>query len=151
MRINQNNLQGLGRGWNSWRTTRASAIPCTACISLLTVFLAARTSFAHTSPGLQTYSGIHDVWKWGASVGGQMWRTTSNIGDNYNRMLLIGFAQNGLEKYAGSGHWNDPDMLEIGNGGMKGNVLSEPPAPGCDLPAGGSGFRVSEFTWSRAW
>src|SRR4051794_36007020 len=33
-------------------------------------------------------------------------------------MALIGFSQAGLEKYAGPGHWNDPDMLEIGNGGM---------------------------------
>jgi alpha-galactosidase len=63
--------------------------------------------------------GIQDVWKWGASVGGQMWRTTGDISDNYHQMLHIGFGQNGLEKYAGPGHWNDPDMLEIGNGGMK--------------------------------
>ena len=34
-------------------------------------------------------------------------------------MSLIGFSQNGLEKFAGPGHWNDPDMLEVGNGGMK--------------------------------
>ncbi len=33
-------------------------------------------------------------------------------------MALIGFSQNGLEKFAGPGHWNDPDMLEVGNGGM---------------------------------
>ena len=33
-------------------------------------------------------------------------------------MANIGFNQNGREKYAGPGHWNDPDMLEIGNGGM---------------------------------
>jgi alpha-galactosidase len=31
---------------------------------------------------------------------------------------VIGFSQNGMEKYAGPGHWNDPDMLEVGNGGM---------------------------------
>jgi len=62
--------------------------------------------------------GIRDVWKWGAAVGGQMWRTTGDISDNYNSMIVIGFAQNGLEKYAGPGHWNDPDMLEIGNGKM---------------------------------
>ncbi len=60
--------------------------------------------------------GIQDVWKWGASVGGQMWRTTGDISDNYDSVMLHGLAQNGLEKYAGSGHWNDPDMLEIGNG-----------------------------------
>jgi alpha-galactosidase len=34
-------------------------------------------------------------------------------------MALIGFSQAGLEKFAGPGHWNDPDMLEVGNGGMK--------------------------------
>jgi len=62
--------------------------------------------------------GIQDVWKWGASVGGQMWRTTEDVSDNYRSMILIGFAQNGLEKCAGPGHWNDPDMLEIGNGRM---------------------------------
>jgi len=33
-------------------------------------------------------------------------------------MSLIGFGQNGLEKFAGPGHWNDPDMLEVGNGHM---------------------------------
>jgi alpha-galactosidase len=47
-----------------------------------------------------------------------MWRTTGDIGENYNSIIVIGFAQNGLEKYAGPGHWNDPDMLEIGNGKM---------------------------------
>ena len=35
---------------------------------------------------------------------------------HYDRMTLIGFAQAGLAKYAGPGHWNDPDMLEVGNG-----------------------------------
>jgi alpha-galactosidase len=62
--------------------------------------------------------GMQDVWKWGADVGGQMWRTTGDIADKYDSMILHGLAQNGLEKYAGPGHWNDPDMLEIGNGGM---------------------------------
>jgi alpha-galactosidase len=62
--------------------------------------------------------GMQDVWKWGGSVGGQMWRTTGDIADNYNSMILHGLAQSGLEKYAGPGHWNDPDMLEIGNGKM---------------------------------
>jgi alpha-galactosidase len=33
-------------------------------------------------------------------------------------MSVIGFEQNGLENFAGPGHWNDPDMLEVGNGGM---------------------------------
>jgi alpha-galactosidase len=62
--------------------------------------------------------GWDDVWKWGASVGGNLWRTTGDIQDNYARMAEIGFNQLGLAEYAGPGHWNDPDMLEVGNGGM---------------------------------
>ncbi|HEV2421383.1 MAG TPA: glycoside hydrolase family 27 protein [Candidatus Acidoferrales bacterium] len=62
--------------------------------------------------------GWHKVWEWGPSVGGNLWRTTGDISDRYYSMAEIGFDQNGLEKYAGPGHWNDPDMLEVGNGGM---------------------------------
>jgi alpha-galactosidase len=62
--------------------------------------------------------GWYAVWRWGASVGGNLWRTTGDVSDNYYRMAEIGFSQNGLDKFAGPGHWNDPDMLEVGNGGM---------------------------------
>jgi alpha-galactosidase len=62
--------------------------------------------------------GWDNVWKWGPSVGGNAWRTTGDISDNYDRMSVIGFAQAGLAKYAAPGHWNDPDMLEVGNGHM---------------------------------
>lgn len=63
--------------------------------------------------------GFDAVWNWGPKVGGNLWRTTGDIKDNYDRMSVIGFAQAGLSKYAAPGHWNDPDMLEIGNGHMK--------------------------------
>lgn len=62
--------------------------------------------------------GWNKVWEWGPAVGGNLWRTTGDITDRYNSMAEIGFNQNGLEKFAGPGHWNDPDMLEVGNGGM---------------------------------
>ncbi len=62
--------------------------------------------------------GEDQPWKWGPSVDAQMWRTTDDIDDTYNRMMMIANAQAGLSKYAGPGHWNDPDMLEIGNGHM---------------------------------
>ena len=62
--------------------------------------------------------GMEQVWEWGASVGGNLWRTTDDISDNYESMCFIGFGQNGLQKFAGPGHWNDPDMLEVGNGKM---------------------------------
>jgi len=64
--------------------------------------------------------GRLDVWKWGAEVGGNLWRTTGDIRDTWDSMTNIGFRQNELAQYAKPGHWNDPDMLEIGNGGMTG-------------------------------
>ncbi len=61
--------------------------------------------------------GYLAVWTWGAQAGGNLWRTSGDIEANYNSILALGFAQNpGLEPYAGPGHWNDPDMLEVGNG-----------------------------------
>jgi len=87
--------------------------------------------------------GVDSVWEWGPQVGGNMWRTTDDIRDNYGSMALIGFSQAGLEKFAGPGHWNDPDMLEIGNGGMTADqyrtqmslwaILSAPLLAGNDL------------------
>jgi alpha-galactosidase len=62
--------------------------------------------------------GDDAVWEWGASVGGNLWRTTGDISDNYARMAELGFGQAGLARFAGPGHWNDPDMLEVGNGKM---------------------------------
>jgi alpha-galactosidase len=63
--------------------------------------------------------GNLDVGEWGEKVGGNLWRTTGDISDRWQSMDNIGFKlQPGREKYAGTGHWNDPDMLEIGNGGM---------------------------------
>lgn len=62
--------------------------------------------------------GMNSVWEWGPEVGGSLWRTTEDISDKYDRMSLIGFQQAGLARYAHPGAWNDPDMLEVGNGGM---------------------------------
>lgn len=60
--------------------------------------------------------GFDSVWEWGPEVGANMWRTTGDIKENYDRMMIIAEAQAGLAKFAGPGHWNDPDMLEVGNG-----------------------------------
>jgi alpha-galactosidase len=75
--------------------------------------------------------GTAKPWLWGKEVGGNLWRTTGDISDKWagqakwpdgtccsNGMLAILDQQVGLESYAGPGHWNDPDMLEVGNGGM---------------------------------
>jgi alpha-galactosidase len=69
--------------------------------------------------------GSHQPWLWAKDVG-NLWRTTGDISDRWNcdnRKDCLGFLeildkQDGLETYAGPGHWNDPDMLEVGNGGM---------------------------------
>jgi alpha-galactosidase len=61
--------------------------------------------------------GMGDVWKWGEATGGNCWRTTGDINDTWRRMSGIGFSQNGHEKYAGPGRWNDPDMLVVGKVG----------------------------------
>lgn len=58
--------------------------------------------------------GRAEVWEWGPKVGGQMWRTTGDIRDSWESMSAIGFNQLGHEKWAGPGHWNDPDMMVLG-------------------------------------
>ena len=62
--------------------------------------------------------GRGDVWKWGDKVGGNLWRTTGDIQDKWSSLEKIGFAQAEINSYQKPGHWNDPDMLEVGNGGM---------------------------------
>ncbi|MGC9669045.1 NPCBM/NEW2 domain-containing protein [Planosporangium sp. 12N6] len=61
--------------------------------------------------------GQNKPWLWAKDVG-HLWRTTGDISDNYSSMLTIAKANMALAPYAGPGHWNDPDMLEVGNGGM---------------------------------
>ncbi|HYL98298.1 MAG TPA: glycoside hydrolase family 27 protein, partial [Blastocatellia bacterium] len=61
--------------------------------------------------------GMGNVWEWGADVGGNLWRTTVDITDTWSSLSQIGFNQNGHEKYAEPGHWNDPDMLIVGKVG----------------------------------
>lgn len=70
--------------------------------------------------------GNNKPWEWGASVG-HMWRTTGDIYNCFDcvkehgtwkafGVMQILDMQDGLRQYAGPGHWNDPDMLEVGNG-----------------------------------
>ena len=74
--------------------------------------------------------GTAKPWLWGKGIG-NLWRTTGDITDKWSSnkkwpdgsccelgMVDILDLQVGLEQFAGPGHWNDPDMLEIGNGGM---------------------------------
>ncbi len=62
--------------------------------------------------------GWDSVWEWAPALGGNLWRTTGDIEPRWNSMYTILSQQEGLQSYAGPGHWNDPDMLEVGNGRM---------------------------------
>lgn len=62
--------------------------------------------------------GMGEVWKWGETVGGNMWRTDGDLADTYGGMVRVGFRHAGREKYVGPGHWNDPDMLCVGKMGF---------------------------------
>jgi alpha-galactosidase len=61
--------------------------------------------------------GMGDVWKWGAANGGNSWRTTGDINDSWKSMIGNAQRQVDIGQYAGPGHWNDPDMLEVGKVG----------------------------------
>ncbi len=58
--------------------------------------------------------GMGDVWGWGESVGGDLWRTTGDITDTWASMSSIGFAHSDRGYRIGPSAWNDPDMLVVG-------------------------------------
>jgi alpha-galactosidase len=88
--------------------------------------------------------GWDAVWEWAPSYGGNLWRTTGDISPHWDRVYTILEQQAGLEGYAGPGHWNDPDMLEVGNGKLSMDenrahfsmwaMLASPLLAGNDLP-----------------
>ena len=88
--------------------------------------------------------GWDAVWEWAPQLGGNLWRTTGDINPHWDRIYAILSQQEGLERYAGPGHWNDPDMLEVGNGKLSlaenrshfsmWAMLSAPLLAGNDLP-----------------
>ena len=105
--------------------------------------------------------GMGDVWEWGAEVGGNCWRTTGDITDDWSSVESIGFGQAGHEAFAGPGHWNDPDMLVVGKVGWGPQLhstrlspneqythislwalLASPLLIGCDMT------QMDEFTYS---
>jgi alpha-galactosidase len=97
--------------------------------------------------------GLSEVWQWGAKAGANLWRTTGDIADNWISLDQIGFGtqvpgqhtQLEIASFMRPGHLNDPDMLEIGNGGMTDDeyrfhmslwsLLSAPLLAGNDLRA----------------
>lgn len=59
--------------------------------------------------------GKNKPWKWGRQAG-NLWRTTPDIMANWPSVVGIYEVNVRLAEYAGKGGWNDPDMLEVGNG-----------------------------------
>ena len=88
--------------------------------------------------------GWDNVWEWAPGIGGNSWRTTGDIEARWQSVYDILGQQKGLATYAGPGHWNDPDMLEVGNGKLSlaenrthfsmWAMLSSPLLAGNDLP-----------------
>jgi alpha-galactosidase len=76
--------------------------------------------------------GMGDVWKWGAEVGGNSWRTTGDLGLEKNSSLpgfyAIGLRNAACWESAKPGAWNDPDYILIGHVGNA-NDFNEPPKP----------------------
>ena len=68
---------------------------------------------------------VHSICEWGrnapadwAREWGHLWRTTADIQDSWSSLQWTLSANRRHADFAGPGHWNDPDMLQIGNGGM---------------------------------
>ncbi|KAF3335643.1 Alpha-galactosidase 1 [Carex littledalei] len=86
--------------------------------------------------------GNQEPAKWGSGVGNS-WRTTGDINDQWSSMLRNIDINDAYANYAGPGGWNDPDMLEVGNGGMTYNeyvvhfslwaISKAPLIIGCDV------------------
>ncbi|XP_057787728.1 alpha-galactosidase-like isoform X3 [Salvia miltiorrhiza] len=86
--------------------------------------------------------GQEDPATWAKSIGNS-WRTTGDIQDNWNSMTSLADQNDRWAAYAGPGGWNDPDMLEVGNGGMSNQeyrshfsiwaLIKAPLLIGCDI------------------
>jgi len=86
--------------------------------------------------------GEEEVWKWGKDIA-NVWRTTLDITDNWVSMMSNFYENSQYASFSGVGGWNDPDMLQVGNGGMSYNeyvthfslwaMVKAPLIVGCNL------------------
>jgi alpha-galactosidase len=74
--------------------------------------------------------GYGEVWQWGANVGGNLWRSSGDLLDNWSNLESVGFRQAGREIWTRPGHWNDTDMLVVGNVGWGPNLHPTRLTPG---------------------
>ncbi|HEY6083369.1 MAG TPA: NPCBM/NEW2 domain-containing protein [Chitinophagaceae bacterium] len=58
--------------------------------------------------------GRSEVWKWGAEVGGQSWRTGGDLGFGLDRIFDVALKNAEYGAYSKPGAWNDPDYIQIG-------------------------------------
>lgn len=58
--------------------------------------------------------GMGEVWKWGAAVGGQSWRTAGDLGFELDRIFEVALKNCEHRDYQRPGAWNDPDYIQIG-------------------------------------
>jgi alpha-galactosidase len=115
-----------------------------AYITMAKALLATKRPIVYSvhTPGTSTSPNSRKPWQWAPRIA-NMWRTTGDIRDSWQSVMSILDQQVGLYKYAEPGHWNDPDMLEVGNGGMTTTednahfslwaILAAPPIAGNDL------------------
>ncbi len=73
--------------------------------------------------------GMGDVWKWGAEVGGQSWRTAGDLGYELNRIFEVALKNAEHRDYSRPGSWNDPDYIQIGYIGSARGMGEPKPCP----------------------
>ncbi len=73
--------------------------------------------------------GMGEVWKWGAEVGGQSWRTAGDLGFELNRIFAVALKNIEHRQWNGPGSWNDPDYLQIGYIGRARGMGEPEPCP----------------------
>lgn len=90
--------------------------------STLQVILIRKMSVAlrsfETHPVVFSIVSLHSPWNWAPSIAVNMWRINTDAKDTYSDMMHTADVDAGLAHYANKTHWNDPDMLQVGRGGM---------------------------------
>jgi alpha-galactosidase len=71
--------------------------------------------------------GMGEVWKWGAEIGGQSWRTAGDLGMELDRIFEVALKNCEHRDWQKPGAWNDPDYIQIGYiGDARGGGLPAP-------------------------
>jgi len=102
--------------WASWGIDYLKLDSCNAQLDLREQYELMRDCLLNTNrPIVYSICCWYFVGEWMIDAG-NLWRTTSDIQDNFDVITRIIDSNADLWPHAGPGHWNDPDMLEVGNG-----------------------------------